>query len=268
MRPQDQHIWGSGKGDDSDPAGLGGLGQTLRWYVAGAVAHHVPRSITSATFVACDYWFLLTASDSLSAREKSLELAARAAGSSTSGGDGEWRLDGLTELLLVAEPPSNGSELMWASQEVPSEEVSALVRPNHELPAFLNPSEAVGKADWYVCTVVLVEIHETGTHGHSSLVWMNSYLLQSPCAESAFRQAVALGSADADESLTHRCNGDVARWEFKGLRDLRRTLETPADGALLWTETCELTADELARRIPAPEDLSVFEWERRSSSSD
>jgi len=157
---------------------------------------------------------------------------------------------------------------MWASQELSPQEVSALVRPKHELQAFLNSRELIGKADWYVCTVVLVEIHETGTHGQSSLVWMNSYLLQAPDAESAFKQAVALGSAEADESLTHRCNGDVARWEFRGLKDLRRTVEAPADGALLWTEECELTADELARRIPAPEDLSVFEWERRSSTSD
>jgi len=41
MHPREGHISGSGAGDDSGSAQLTDLGQAQRWYVAGAVAHHV-----------------------------------------------------------------------------------------------------------------------------------------------------------------------------------------------------------------------------------
>src|SRR5947207_3310070 len=76
-----------------------------------------------------------------------------------------------------------------------------------------------------------------------------------------------LGKTQASESGTHRCNGDMAHWEFKGLRDLVEALNPPCDGAILWIEKFAASSEELRKLIPARPDLGVFAWESRQRRS-
>ena len=239
------------------PAGMPGAA----WYIAGAISHALIKSPATPEVIVREYWFVLTAGDSRQALEKALTLPAQR-GRISDGMVREWLVDGLIELLAVPENPADGSELIWATAELTSERIAAAIPAKGHLQVFANPNEPATVSGWYVATIVLTEVHETGSHGGSSLVWMNSYLLQAPDPDTAYARAIALGRAEADESGGHSCNGDAANWEFSGLSELRRTVEEPADGALLWTKEYSSMPGELKRRIPAPEDLSVFEWER------
>jgi hypothetical protein len=97
---------------------------------------------------------------------------------------------------------------------------------------------------WYVCKLVEVEVHDTGSHGDSLLVWTNSHLIRATDAESAYRIAVELGAKWAFEVGTHRCDTDNAHWEFLGLRDLIGTLGPPSDGGVLWFEESNISLEQ------------------------
>ena len=132
------------------------------------------------------------------------------------------------------EEPASGIEILWEDMELRPDEVGERIKPKGSLGVFATASNPAHGSGWYLCELVFVEVHDTGTHGDTVLVWVNSYLLEASDDESAYALAVELRSNRETESGSHRCDGDSAHWEFRGLRDLNRILEAPRDGAILW----------------------------------
>jgi hypothetical protein len=235
----------------------------MPWYTGSCVIHQHSGGTVSDEFQSREYWYLLMATDADTAYAKSLILAQEIVKGPLGEGEGVWDVDGVSELLLVGEAPSDGSELTWLQQEILPNELDSYTRPKEELRIF-NISDRSSKASgWYVSELVLTEIHDTGSHGDSILVWTNSHLIKAADAESAYKAAVDLGMKQASESGSHRCDGDVAHWQFIGLRGLVETIDAPRDGALLWFEEFTAGSGKLAQLVPPRQNLSVFEWEAR-----
>jgi hypothetical protein len=234
------------------------------WYLAATVIH---SSGSESPLVAREVWFLLTASDSEAAYHRALSLAAGIATTYSESGRGEWFPGGISELLAVWDPPSDGSEVMWTSQELTLVELAAAVPDVSKLRAFVDRHQPTAPIGWFICALVLAEVHETGTHGGSLLVWTNYYLIRADDAKVAFDRAMALGAEQAVTSDTHNCDGEKAHWEFKGLKELMQAVEAPKDGAILWVDESELTIEEVRRGLPRRENLSVFRWERMRDAS-
>jgi hypothetical protein len=239
----------------------------MPWFTASFVSHRRLEGIGAGTFRSREYSSLLTAADADTAYDISLGLAKRTVGELTSEGAGEWILDGISDLLIVAEPPEDGSELTWTQQELLPHELDDYIKTKEELSVFNAPARQRQASVWHVCKLVLVEVHDTGSHGDSRLVWTNTHLIKATDAELAYGSAVELGTKQAFESGTHRCDGDSAHWEFQGLRDLIETLGPPSDGGVLWFEEVNISSEQLRKLIPPRRNLGVFEWEARQHLS-
>jgi uncharacterized protein DUF4288 len=237
----------------------------MQWYIASFVAHRASSDVHRVAFPSREYWCILLADSTNSAYVKSFDLAGKTVRTLVDRGGVKWTLDGITELLRVPEPPSEGSELMWVEQEYSPRELENYIRKKDQLTVFAT-SQPSG-SDWYVCHVVLVEVHDTGSHGDSRLTWTNSHLIKASNAESAYSSAFDLGNKQASESGTHRCDDDSAHWEFAGLRDLVKTIDQPRDGGTLWFEELNVAYDQLRKMVPPRENLGAFKWEARSGAS-
>lgn len=237
----------------------------MRWHIASFAAHRESSDVEPVTFPSRKYWCILMAESTDAAYTKLLDLAQKVVRTLVTQNGGKWSLDGITELLIVPEPPSEGSELMWTEQERLPHELGSYVRKKDQLTVFTRFQQP--ENDWYVCKLVLVEVHDTGSHGDSCLTWTNSRLIRASDAESAYSCAVDLGNKEASESGTHRCDGDGAHWEFAGLRDLIQTIDHPRDGGILWFEELNLSCDELRTVVPPRSKLGAFEWEERQRLS-
>jgi len=236
---------------------------SLQWFMASFVTHRRILGATEGVVQAQEYSCLLTAADSSAAYQNSLDLAKMVTGKLAEGKPDEWEIDGISELLIVAEPPEVGSELSWTQQELTPKELEQYVNPKEQLSAFRHSRQSWPASGWYVCRLVLVEVHDTGDHGETLLVWTDSHLIMATDATSAHMSAVELGTRKAFESGAHRCDGDNAHWEFRGLRDLVETVDPPRDGGILLCEELAVSLEQLYKLIPPRENLSVFEWEAR-----
>ncbi len=243
--------------------------QRAQWYIASFMVHRDLGGGSEALCATRQYWCLLTAESSNRAHTGVMDLA-RATASALETSDttrSGWILDGIMELLMLSEAPSHGSELIWEQAEFLPEEILRCVKEKADLSAFRSHVQVPDSSEWYVCELVLVEVHDTGSHGDSALVWINTYLLRAADAESAYRSAISLGGEQATEPESHRCDDDTAHWEFRGLRELVQALAPPEDGAILWYEQSERSLDEVRTIVPRQRELGVFEWEERQSRS-
>jgi hypothetical protein len=252
--------------ENPDPNAVGELqltdeirGAAGGWYLA-AVVLRCPNKGGQNVSVR-ELWLLLNAANSESAHRKTSEIASVVSRKTDSESRADCIFAGVSELVAVEDPPSDGSELMWIPQELSIDRAADAVPAKAKLRA-LSHQGGPTRSGWYVGTIVLVEIHETGSHGPSLLVWSNSHLIRAEGPESAYEKAVDLGNAQSKDTGTHRCNGDTARWEFRGVGQLLEAFEPPRDGAVLWYEDAEWGPEEIEGRIPPPEELSVFRWER------
>ncbi|HLG98792.1 MAG TPA: DUF4288 domain-containing protein [Bryobacteraceae bacterium] len=177
-----------------------------------------------------------------------------------------WVLDGVAELVEVHEQPVSGSELLWIEEEVGYQEIARRIQPKEHLSVFGGPRQKT--SDWYVAKIVLEEIHDCGAHGDSVLLWTNWDLINAASPEAAFDRAMELGREQQSPPGSHRCDGDTAHWEFKGLNDLVRIDGPPRDGGILWFEEFAVHRDGLARLLPPRADLGVFSWEERHRGRD
>ena len=66
------------------------------------------------------------------AHTKALCLAKTSVDSLNVAGVSGWVLDGLSDLLMLSEPPTAGSELIWTEQEVLSSELKGFVRKKNK----------------------------------------------------------------------------------------------------------------------------------------
>ena len=157
--------------------------------------------------------------------------------------------------------PEEGSELTWTQQELLPHELASYVKTKEALSIFSAPDRRRRASGWYVCEVVEVEVHDTGSHGDSILVWTNSHLIRATDAESAYDSAVDLGTKEALGLGSHRCDSDNAHWEFRGVRNFVETLGTPREGSVLWFEESNIPLERLNKLIPPRPSLGVFEWQ-------
>jgi hypothetical protein len=230
----------------------------VEWYIASFVTHRQPARSGSALCQSREYWCLLAADGSELAHAKALSLARAGVDDLNLSSVSDWVLDGLSDLLMLSEPPTAGSELIWTEQEVLPQESNSFVSEKSELSAFSRP-EALCSSGWYVCKVVLVEIHDTGRHGDSLLLWTNSHLIEAADPEVAYKSAISLGREQESEPGSHRCDGDSAHWAFKGLGDLVPTIDVPRDGPMLWFNEFDASLDQLITLIPSRSKLGVFD---------
>jgi len=233
----------------------------MQWYIAAFVVHRDLGVVCGALCTARKYWCLLTAENSDRAHARAVELASTTVGEL--GTRERWGLDGIAQLLMLSEPPEDGGEIIWTETEPRPDELLDYVKRKEDLSVFRPPVQPPSTSEWYICEIVLVEVHDTGSHDDSVLVWTNSHLLRAADAESAYRSAFSLGSQHATQPESHRCDGDTAHWEFRGLGELLQTLAPPQDGAVLWYEQAERPLDEIGALVPPRRELGVFEWEER-----
>ena len=77
----------------------------MNWYIASFVAH---RKLSGAQGLQSrEYWSLLTALDADEAYHKAFGVANKTLVEVSKCGESDWLLDGLAELLMVMEPPSD-----------------------------------------------------------------------------------------------------------------------------------------------------------------
>ena len=239
----------------------------MRWYMAYFVIHCEVEEASAHEYRAREELCLLTAEDSALAYAKSLEIAKRAATEEKISGASAWTVDGITDLLMLIEEPGPGSELAWTEEELSPDELRLRLKSKADLSVFRNDgsSDNPPGSEWYMGTVVLTEIHDTGSHGESLLVWTNSHLVNAKTADSAFEVCTDIGRTIESKAGSHKCDGDSAHWQFMGLGDLFQTLAPPSDGAILWFREFTAGADELRKLIPPWVELGIFKWERSRS---
>ncbi len=237
----------------------------MQWYIASFIAHRGVTDVRTVTVLSRRYWCILLADSTDLAYDRFLGLAGQTVRTLADQEGGGWSLSGISELLRVPEPPSEGSELMWVEQEYDPGGLENYIKKKEQLRVFASPQ--CSGSNWYVCDLVLVEVHETGSHGNSRLVWTNSHLIRAFDAESAYNSAIDLGNKQASESGTHRCDGDTSHWEFAGLRDLIQTIDEPRDGGTLWFEELDVSSEQLRNMVPPRMNLGAFEWEARSGTA-
>ena len=230
------------------------------WYIGAFTAHPQLSQIGEGLLESCDCWMLVSGDNAEAAYAKASELAGSAIRRIKSNSELPWEVDGIMELLLTIEEPASGSELTWEELEIPPDDLHALVKRKSDLLAFRSFTTEVSWSGWYVATLVYVEVHETGSHADCLLVWIDQHLIAAKDAESAYASAVTVGNEYATSSA-HSCDGQPAHFEFKGLQELVRTTEEPADGAVLWIETLYLSPQERKSSVPEKSDLGVFRKE-------
>ena len=233
----------------------------MPWYIVSLMTHHASSDVPAVMVRSREYYCVVPADDREAAYGKSLNLGKEITDELVTEGDGQWVLDGISALLQLDGQPAAGSEILWEQAEIRPDEIGGYVRTKDFLSAFSNSADPIKASGWYLCEPVLVEVHDTGTHGEKILVWVNSHLIEASDEESAYSLAVALGNQEALESGGHRCDGDSAHWEFRGLRNLSRTMDAPGDCAMLWFDERNLSLAELDAAVPSPAKFRVFDSE-------
>jgi hypothetical protein len=218
-------------------------GMLTNWYVGSLLLH----SHDKANVLAQRCYFLIAADDHNSALSKSQQLGARRAKS-------DLQFEGVLDLLLVHEPLNDGSEILWSPLELAPSEVREHIREKQQMRALQQGH--FSHSGWYVCGIVLREIHDEGSHGERTLVWINSYLIKATDPEAAYERAIEIGRKQQDEPGSHRCNGEGAHWEFEGIEDVIPVHDSPADGALLWCDDLQVAAEQLQQMVPDKSQLA------------
>ena len=221
----------------------------MSWYVASLLRSQPAKNGTEHAAQQCQY--LIEARSHDGAYERALDLGTHSA-------TGAQNFVGIVDLLLVHDQLADGAELLWSESEMTVAEIESRILRRDDMRAFREVPSSNG---WYIGNIVLCEVHDEGSHGDRSLVWNNSYLIQASSAESAYEKASQLGKQQQDESGSHRCDGEMAHWEFRGVQDVIPARETPAPGALLWCNEFVATPDKLKEMIPGKSELAVFKWE-------
>src|SRR5579859_1761529 len=220
-------------------SGIKNRKEKMNWYLASLQLHTPPN--LSSGYRLRRYHYLVEAGDHEEGYRRSIELGNRLATESRV-------FAGLDDLLLISDPPKDGSELTWSQIELTPKELATEVRPKEQLRAFVERQPS--SSGWYVGSVVLCEIHDAGSHGERLLIWINSYLIVAKGAKAAYERIMQIGRELQDNAGSHFCDGDKAHWEFKGIRDIVPVHERPTDGSLLWCDDISATTGDLKNTPP------------------
>ena len=239
----------------------------MKWYMVSFLTHREAANCGGELYPAREYKCILNAPSSEVAYADSQSLAALRVAELNKEPGARWTLDGLSDLLMLSASPAPGSELTWSEEEMPPSALMAYVTDKARLRAFAEGKDAADRSGWYVCDIVLVEVHDSGTHGETVLVWANSCLIQAKDADSAYSLALTLADEQQSEPGSHHCDGDTAHFEFKGFHELAPTIDPPGDHATILVDDLLLSREELRSNVHPRARLSVFEWEERQQRS-
>jgi len=234
---------------DRPPAQAGGID----WYLAFLLLTHHGSAEPDDTIAVRSCAAIVQAPTPDLAFSRSIDLGRRLVSETDFA---EWDFVGIEDLLPRHEAPRDGVEILWSEEEMTPDEVAQLVKPGGKLAA-LQIEPTVNSSGWYAARIILEEVHDTGSHGPRSLVWINSYLIRADSPEAAYRRSLEIGRAE-QEAGSHRCDGDTAHWEFLGLQDLLATRAAPADGAVLWYDEFRVRASQIPALTSDKAQLSAF----------
>jgi hypothetical protein len=221
----------------------------MDWYLASLHMLSAADSVSGYQARRCRY--LIQATDHEAAYLRSIELGNRIATET-------YAFAGVNDLLLIHEPPENGSELSWSQLELTPETLECEIRSKEQTQAFRTTDTS--RSGWYIATLAICEIHDEGSHGDTVLTWINSYFIHAKNAEAAHARAIQIGHEQEDPPRSHTCAGQKAHWEFKGIRSIIAAHNEPADGSLLWCDDFRVPLEELNNLVTKKYDLSVFQW--------
>jgi hypothetical protein len=181
------------------------------------MTHDTSGDDTAAPVRSREYWCAVFAPDKNAAYLKSLNLGTTILSAEFGG---HWSVDGVSELQALLEEPASGVEILWEEAELRPDEVGARIKSKESLGVFAAASDPLHASGWYLGELVHVEVHDTGAHGETVLVWINSHLIEASDDESAYAMALELGNQHNSEPASHRCDEDSAHWEFRGFEEL------------------------------------------------
>jgi hypothetical protein len=221
----------------------------MDWYLASL--HMLSTTGSASGYQVRRYRYLIQAIDHEAAYQRSIELGNHIATET-------YTFAGVDDLLLIHEPPEDGSELSWSQLELTPGALESEIRSKQQIQAFKTAHPS--RSGWYIATLAICEIHDEGSHGDTILTWINSYFLHAQNAESAHARAIQIGHEQEDPPGSHTCAGQKAHWEFKGIRSIIAAHNEPADGSLLWCDDFTVPLEQLNNLVTKKYDLSVFQW--------
>jgi hypothetical protein len=227
----------------------------MNWYVACLLVQPT-RQRAVATTLARECLYLIRAASHDEAYSRASEIGGGAEGT-------DARFLGIRELLMMYGEPADQEEIMWHQSEMSEAEIRRSVRSRNAMRAF---REQGGGSGWYAGSALLREVHDEGSHGRRTLVWINTYLIRAQTPEEALRKTARIGRAQQGSPGSHLCGGEKAHWDFVALSDLVPVAAPPAPGSLLWCDKISYRGD-LRRRIPQKSELGVFRWEAQQARS-
>ena len=233
----------------------------MNWYLASLLINVEKTGNPATIYQVRRCHCLISAATHDDAYQRALKLGKALAESYVSpGGLRGWAFRGIRDLVMVYEPPEDAAELAWSQVELTADELRNTVRRKEDMRAFRTVQESK-RSGWYVAAIVMQEVHDEGSHGERSLVWINWYLLSAETSDTAYAKALRIGKEQEDQPGSHTCDGERAHWEFKGIEDIVPTHDVPGDCALLWCDEFEATGTELDLMAPNKLTLTVFKWE-------
>lgn len=233
----------------------------MPWFVTSLMTHDFSRDDETVPVRSREYWCTVFAPDRSAAYLKSLSLGPTILDRVSAELGRHWAVDGVSELVALLEEPAPGVEILWEQSELRPEEVGARIKPKESLSVFAAPPDPGRCTGWYLGELVHVEVHDTGTHGETVLVWINSHLIEASDDESAYVTALELGNEHNSEPASHRCDEDSAHWEFRGLRNLTRILGPPRDGAILWFDERHELLEDVRAAVPRRDMIDGARYE-------
>lgn len=196
------------------------------------------------------------------AYEKSIQLGAEFASGhrlqECGRGAHPFVFHGVHDLLLIHEEVEDGAEILWCEEELTTKELHQRIKKQAMLRAYSKVSSQ-RTCGWYVGSIVLHEVHDTGSHDSKQLTWTNSYLFTASSPDAAYKKIMRIGRLHQTQMSSHSCNGHKAHWEFLGVKELLPACDPPSDGSLLWCD--DLKTRNPHRLIHRKGDLSVFQWQ-------
>lgn len=253
-------VAGSHRREDIQNGKEAMLSSALNWYLAFIIVRQEESTRSDGNRDVESCGCLLRATTHEEAYTKSLDLGSQLAAlrSQDSGlrQHQGWEFLGIQDLMRLHESPTDGNEVLWSETELSAEEIEREIRPKQELGVFKGPAEHNTK--WYLAHIVVEEVHDEGSHGSKSLIWVNSYLIEAQSSDEAYARAIMIGKEQEDEPGSHRCDGERAHWLFRGLRDLIPA-GTPVDGGTLWCERVVAGSEEIDHMVRNKSQLSIFQ---------
>ncbi len=229
---------------------------TMQWFIT-SLLFAPPISLADDLGRRCN--FLLKA-------EKPIDALAKARFIGNNRGINNYLFAGVEELLAIDGEIKDGVEAIWCEETLAKASAGNLFKAaRQQIDQHLGATQS--PSGWYAGELVLAETFDRAIPDEDILIWRNTYLITASTALDAQRKLQDIGKQEEGVGR-HQSDDRDANWRFEGILKLVSLEEIPGDGSVLWCETLNGSASEIAARIPAEDDLGLFKWlrERKKSS--